>query len=75
MKAFSIGEVVFFNKSGVVVTIVSKDGPKWTVEKKDGKRLEATSSGLTRLGPWGCLCQEFRHKMVGDGCSICNKDP
>lgn len=23
-------------------------------------------------GPYGCLCQSFRHRILGDGCVLCN---
>ena len=26
----------------------------------------------SELGPFGCLCKDWHHKMCGDGCEICN---
>lgn len=32
--------------------------------------IKATMEG--KLGPYGCLCQDWAHYMLGDGCEICN---
>ena len=71
---FEKGEKVFFAKSGKVVTVVGFQLARMVtvlVETDSGKRMMATERGLTKLGPWGCLCQSLHDRIAGDGCCLC----
>lgn len=40
----------------------------------DGKTTVRYDSKGRKLGPYGCLCQTLRHRVVGDGCDMCNRE-
>jgi hypothetical protein len=71
---FAKGEQVFFSKSGKVVEVIGwqlADNMTFVVKTDSGKQMLATEHGLQKLGPFGCLCQTLHHRMVGDGCCLC----
>ena len=69
--AVSVGEQVFFRKSGCIVTVVGFAGDNIVVEKVGGKRMIVTREGIDQLGPYGCLCKTFHHRVTGSGCCLC----
>lgn len=70
----TVGEQVFFNKSGRLVTVTGFEGDNLIVQKPDGKQMIVPATGVARLGPWGCLCQTFHHRTAGSGCCLCSSE-
>lgn len=69
------GDRVFFRKSGQKATIeeIHRDGALTIRLDRTRTTITATFPGLSKLGPWDCLCQTLKDRSAGSGCALCQE--